>query len=189
MSNNYTAKYGNFYVRALLVNDVDENYLRWVCDEEVTDFLEIKYNTYTLQNLMDYTASFEGDTSKFLFGVFDTETHKHIGNGTINSVNYHSGIFDVGYFIGEKEYWGKNSGLATLLMLKKIAFEELKLRKIISWVYANNIRNRFVLQRIGYTHEATIKERFLYKGIKTDAGIYTLTTEDWFAKVKPKFEI
>jgi RimJ/RimL family protein N-acetyltransferase len=189
MTNVYSASFGDFYLRALSVDDVGQDYLKWVSDSEVTDFLEIKYNTYTLNDLKEYVASFENERSRFLFGIFDKGTHKHIGNGTINSINYHVGVFDVGYFIGEKEYWGKNTGLASLLMLKKIAFEDLNLRKIISWVYANNIRNRFVLQRIGYTEEATIKERFLYKGEKKSAKIYTLTNEEWFGKVKPKFQI
>jgi len=82
MDNSIKLSYKNYYLRTLTKKDVGEKYLRWVNDKEVTKYLEIKYNTYTHEVLLDYVSSFENTDTKFLFGVFTKEGDEHIGNAT-----------------------------------------------------------------------------------------------------------
>ena len=183
------AEFENYYVKPLTVAEVTPQYLEWLNDKEVNEYLELKYVKYDLPMLLDYVKSFENDNSRFAFGIFDKETNKHIGNGSIYNVNRHVGTFDIGYLIGDKSYWGKNSGFATVLMLCKIAFEDLKMRKIFTYIYSTNVRSRFVMQKIGFVNEATLKDRVLFEGKPTDSCVYALNVDQWNNSVKNKYKI
>ncbi len=188
MDNSIKLSYKNYYLRTLTKKDVGEKYLRWVNDKEVTKYLEIKYNTYTHEVLLDYVSSFENTDTKFLFGVFTKEGDEHIGNATLYNIKYNTGTFDYGFLIGEKEYWGKNVGTETTLMLLKFGFEDLKLRKFFGGIYSNNTASRFVVHRIGFTKEARLRGRFLFEGKPIDQIVYSMDREHW-VKIRKKFDI
>lgn len=171
--------YGGFALRPLTCADVTDRYLKWVHDEDVTEFLEMRYHRYTLEDLVEYVRSFEGDSTRFLFGIFDVGTTEHIGNASVNLVNYHTGTFDMGYFVGEKQYWGSPAALATILLMLKFSFKQLGLRKFFGGVYANHTKVRFLMTRMGFTQEARLKERFVHKGKPVDEIIHSLDREQW----------
>lgn len=178
----------NIYLRTLRPQDVGERYLRWVTDPEVTAYLEIKYNKYTLEDLCRYVKSFENDNTKYIFGIYTKVGDEHIGNATIYNINYNVKTFDFGYLIGEKKYWGGNISIEIVLALLKYAFETLDLRKYFGGVYAGHIRSRFVMKRLGFVEEACLKERFLFEGKPVDEIIYTMDRKQW-ELAKRKFNV
>lgn len=185
---NLVLSHKRYYLRTLKVEDVNDKYLGWLNDKEVTEYLEIRYKRYTLESLRDYVRSFKTDDSKFLFGVFSKENDEHIGNGTIYNINYFIGTFDIGYLIGEKQYWGKEAGSETLLMLLKFGFEDLGLRKFFGGIYSNHVKGRFVLQKIGFKQEARLSDRFLFEGKPIDQIIYSMDRKQW-KLIKEKYDI
>ena len=133
--------------------------------------------------------SFDNDDTRFLFGVYDVNTDKHIGNISIYDIKYHYGTFSLGCMIGDKTYWNKNPGVECILLLFKFAFEHLKLRKFFGSCYANHIRTIFVLTRCGCEKEAKLKESVVYNGKPTDTLVFSLTKEKWDTVVSKKFKI
>ena len=67
MDDKVCLRYKNYYLRTLTVNDVSEKYLKWVNDPEVTQYLEIRYNSYTMEKLCEYVRAFENTRTKFFF--------------------------------------------------------------------------------------------------------------------------
>jgi RimJ/RimL family protein N-acetyltransferase len=185
----YDIIYKTYGLRPLTHDDVSDKYLSWLQDKEVTEFLEIRYHKFELDDLYDYIDSFVDNPNKYLFGVFDTENDNHIGNATLYNIKYPGKTFDLGLLIGEKDYWGKNPGLYTVLMLMKYAFEVLNLRKFVGGCYSEAIKSRFILKRILCEQEARIRQMFLYNDQFVDQIIYTLDHERYFDAVKDKFDL
>jgi RimJ/RimL family protein N-acetyltransferase len=181
-------KYNTIFLRKLTADDVCEKYLKWVNDPQVTEFLEIRHKTHTLDDLINYVKSFDSDNSHFLFGIFLVGTNEHVGNGTVYNVNYIHRTFDIGCLIGEKQYWGTNVGLETILMLFKFGFENLKMRKFFGGCYANHISSRFILKRSGCLLEARLTDKFVYKDKLVDTTIYSADLNQW-SEMKKKFRI
>ena len=179
----------NCYIRPLKAEDVGDAYLKWIQDEEVTKYLEIRHNTYTKKDLLEYVASFENDSTKYLFGVFDNQTDKHVGNCTLYGINWNTETFDLGVLIGDTDYTDKNVGVEAVLLLFKYAFEHLKLRKFFGGCYSKHIQTIFVLKRCGCEKEAVLKDKFVHNGIYMDQLVFALTKEKWFSTVKPKFNL
>jgi len=180
-------KNNNFYLRELDVSDVSDDYLRWVNDVEITRFLEIKYQTFTKDDLKDFVLSSKADDSKVLWGIFCNETDKHIGNISI-TCNLNRGVFDGGYFIGDREYWGSSAGLEALMLMMMHGFDNMNMRRIIAGAYSNNMNARFLFHKIGFEKEAKIKESYLCDGKPVDVVIYSMGKDKW-ESVKNKFQL
>jgi RimJ/RimL family protein N-acetyltransferase len=177
-----------YFLRKLSDEDVGERYLRWITDPQVTEFLAVKYHQYTVQTLKEYVKATNESNSRFLYGVF-TKDNIHIGNFSIYDINRINQTFDFGYFIGEKEWWGKDAGLMSCLIGLKIAFEEMNLRKTFTYVESVNLKSRFVLQKIGFEKEAVLKERVLNKNNYVDSVVYSLNKQQWNEQVRIKFKV
>jgi len=185
---NIEFEYEGYCLRRLEEAAANENYLRWVNDPEVNEFLVLRHQEHSIESLREYIRSNKNNPSRDLFGVYDVANNKHIGNTSIYGVDFQTGVFDIGYFIGEKEYWGKNSGMATSLLTLRIAFDELKLRKIFTYIEATNLRSRFVMQRLKFEKEAILKDHRLGSdGELVNTTIYSLTRENWEEKTKKTF--
>lgn len=168
-----------YQIRPLLVTDVSDSYLKWLQDSEVIRFLEINRTNNDAKSINDLIAYVKGFENKddFLFGIFDN--NKHIGNLTINSINVHNGTFDMGYLIGDKNYWGLRAGEAALVAGLRFAFEELGLRKIFGGIYSKNRAARFLSKKIGFFEEAKLKDFAYIDGELDNSIIYTMTKEQW----------
>lgn len=188
MSVSVSLKYRDYYLRPLTVRDVTERYVRWLGDPDVTQFLEIRYQTHTHSSMCDYVQSFEQREDKFLFGIFTTRNDEHVGNGTVYDVNDNVGTFDYGFLVGEKDHWGRGAGLAASLMLLAFGFDSLRMRKFFGGCYRNHHKSRFVYKRIGCTLEGCLQGRFLLDGVPVDETIYSLSRDQWEG-VKVKFGI
>lgn len=186
--NDNILRFDNYYLKPLMIKDVTSKYLDWLNDDDVTKYLEIRYDNYSIEKLKSYVDSFKNDKSKFLFGVFYERNHDHIGNTTIYNINYQTGTFDIGYIIGEKNHWGNNASTVTLLLSLKYAFDNLNLRKIFTGTYSNHVKARFTLKRVGFMEEARLKKRFLFEDKAIDEVIYTMDNKHWKHVIK-KFNL
>ena len=168
----------NFYLRELTLEDITEKYLRWVNDKEITRFLEIQHQSFTVEDLRNFVTECQKSESKILWGIFCNKTNKHIGNISI-TYNTNVATFDGGYFIGDKEYWGTSAGFEALLLMIKYGFDHLKMRRLIAGCYSNNMNARFIFHKIGCQKEARIKEKYLCEGKPVDVVIYTMDSNQW----------
>jgi ribosomal-protein-alanine N-acetyltransferase len=178
----------NYYIKKMHVNDVCEDYLQWINDPEVNEFLESKYTLWTMESLREYVKSFENTKGGFLFTINCIDSDKYIGNGSISSVNYNTETFSFALFIGDVDFWGKNAAFETSMLLLKFGFEELNMRKFFGGAYSNQLASRFVLKRIGMVQEAKLKDKFKYKDRYVDQVIYSLHKDAWLT-VKEKYKL
>ena len=186
--NSNILRFKHYYLKPLMEKDVTEKYLNWLNDDEVTKYLEIRYDNYSIEKLKSYIESFKNDKSKFLFGIFSKRNDDHIGNTTVYNINYQTGTFAIGYIIGDKNHWGKGASTETILLSLKYAFDNLNLRKIFTGTYSNHVKSRFTLKKVGFMEEARLKGRFLFKGEAIDEVIYTMDRKQWKDVIK-RFDI
>ena len=71
------------FLRRLSPDDVTIDYVNWLNDPEVNQYLECRHNKHTLSSTKDYVSELSSeDSSQLLFGVFTSQGERHIG--TIN---------------------------------------------------------------------------------------------------------
>jgi spore coat polysaccharide biosynthesis protein SpsF (cytidylyltransferase family)/RimJ/RimL family protein N-acetyltransferase len=156
-------------LKMLLPGDVTDDYVDWMNDEDITQFLESRDRTYTADDLIEYVKSMSESPDDFLFGIFLRENGRQIGNIKIGGLNRRHNFADTGLIIGDKREWGKGFGTEAIALASKYAFETLKLNKLIAGMYANNIGCYKAFICAGYREAGRLTKHSLYKGQYVDS--------------------
>lgn len=156
----------SIYLRRLNEDDVTEKYVAWMNDPDINQYLESRFVTHTIDSVKSFLKSVTND-SNYQFGIFDSETDKHIGNIKIGSINHYHKFADIGFIIGEKEYWGRGIATEAIKLATDFAFKELHLHKIFGGVYASNIGSCRAFEKNGYIVEGVKCRQYL-----TNEGVY-----------------
>jgi len=156
------------YLKLLSPDDVTQAYLRWMQDQEVTQFLESRWTVYGVDALKDYTRKVNEDPFAFLFGIYLIESKEQIGNIKIGGIHSLHRYGDIGLLIGEKTLRGKGYGTEAIQAATQYAFEELNLNKVIAGLYADNIGSYKGFIKSGYREVGRWKKHRFFKGNYVD---------------------
>jgi RimJ/RimL family protein N-acetyltransferase len=145
-------------------SDINEDYLGWLNDHEVTRYLETGKFPSTPQAMRRYLEHFQSSTSDLLFAIIDRETDLHIGNVTLNHINWIHRTADTGLMIGRRDFWGKGYAFEAWSLLIQYAFERLGLRKIIAGAVADNVASIVTLEKLGFKMEGRPRMEYFIDG-------------------------
>ena len=142
----------NIYLRSLSLNDVTQNYLKWLQDSDVNYFLETRYETQSLKKIKNYVKLCNNSGTIYLLGIF-TKTDIHVGNIKLGPIKKNHSIAPVSIFLGNKKYWGKGIGPDAINALADFSFNDLNLNKVTAGMYSNNINSIKAFEKIGFVKE------------------------------------
>lgn len=140
----------NIYLRLLSPNDVTEDYLNWMQDEKIIEFLESRWRIYSLDDLKNYVKTVNESSSSYMFGIFLKENNLHVGNIKIGNMDQIHRYADVGLIIGNRTAWGKGYGSEAIKLVTNYAFNQLNLNKIFAGIYSKNIGSYKAFLKAGY---------------------------------------
>jgi len=149
-------------------------------DEEVVRFL----GHAPWQAMADAEAWFarisklQASGSALEFVITARETGSVIGRCGLfdfEEVNAHAAL---GYILG-RAHWGQGYMREALTVLIHSVFSEMGLRRLEANVEAQNTASAALLQRLGFTQEGVLRERWISKGETMDAEVYGLLRHEW----------
>lgn len=164
----------NFYLRNISLEDCNENYLGWMNDSEVNQYLESRFTTHTLDSLKNFVSSMNSSENNILFAIIDKESDKHIGNIKLGGIHPVHKYADIGLVIGDKNYWGRGIATNAISLVCKYAFDELNLRKVFAGVYENNIGSIKAFKKCGFKKAYIKKDTYFFNGDFIDAFVFEL---------------
>ncbi len=151
----------NVYLRKIVLFDVNANYHRWINDPEVVKYLEIRHTRRSLKDLREYVAGVIERKEDAFFAICLNETGRHIGNIKLGPINKTHGFANVGFLIGEREFWGKGIATEAVGLICRYAFETLKLRKVLAGCYEKNLASLRVFKKAGFKKEGAQEAQWL----------------------------
>lgn len=167
------------WLRPLVSADADGDYLTWLNDVEVTRFLETGKYPVTREAVVRYIERFQDSTTDLAFAIIDRSSELHIGNVTLNRINWIHRFADTGILIGRKEFWGKGLGFEAWSMLIEYAFNRLGLRRIVAGAIEGNTGSVALLQKLGFKHEGTLRQQAFVDGAYRDGLWFGLLREEF----------
>lgn len=159
------------YLRPLEESDLGEEYLQWLNDAEVRRFLgtgTAKFPT-TLSSLEKYLERFQGTPTDLILAIIDKKSNLHIGNVTLNRIDWVNRAADTGILIGRKDFWGKGYAFEAWALLIEHAFKNLGLRKVNAGAIAGHDSSLGVLKKLGFQEEGVLRKEYLLDGEFRDA--------------------
>ncbi len=148
-------------------SDVSQSYLQWMHNPEVTQYLESRWRTYSLEDLIFYVKQMNESSRDFLFGIL-VEGYGHVGNIKIGGIDWKHRYGDMGLIIGESSVWGKGIGSRAISLACEYAFQELGLRKIIAGIYEPNVGSRRTFEKAGFVLAGRFTNHRLFQGKYVD---------------------
>jgi RimJ/RimL family protein N-acetyltransferase len=101
-----------------------------------------------------------------------------VGNIGLTDRNDQSGTAEIGFWVAPDEQ-GNGYGREACELVVGYGFDQLRLAKITAEAYAFNDASRGLLESVGFTHEATLREQAYVEGDRVDLIIYGLLAEEW----------
>jgi RimJ/RimL family protein N-acetyltransferase len=149
------------YLQAINEQDASEEYVQWLNDPLVNQYLETRFYPQNLSTIIDFIHATIANPNEHLFTIRLQESAKHIGNIKIGGINSHHYIGDVSLFIGDKSAWGKGIASQAIQLISRYSFEYLQLRKLCAGAYKPNIGSTKAFLKAGYSHDCTLKDHYL----------------------------
>jgi len=139
--------------KPLTPEDVGEEYVAWLNDPEINRFLETRFVDQSLETCRDFVGRMNADPLQHLFGMFDKECNRHIGNIKLGPINRRHLLADIGLIIGRREFWGKGIATEAISLLRDYAFSEIGLHKLTAGCYSTNLGSAKAFEKAGFALE------------------------------------
>ncbi len=155
------------YLKILSEDDVSPEYLSWMGDPDVVQYLESRWSSYTMDDLRRYVKAMNSSASDVMFGIF-SESMGHVGNIKIGGINQIHRFADLGLLIGASSARGRGWGTEAIKLATDYAFEELNLNKLIAGIYSPNVPSYRAFIKAGYRQVGVLESHRFYKGRLVD---------------------
>ena len=152
------------YLRPLEKSDLNENYLKWINCPEVTEYMETGTFPTSMEKLEEYYRKMNTSPNHIILAIVDIGTDYHIGNITLNNINWVNRIANIGIMIGNKDYWGKEYGTEAVKLITRYAFTVLNLHKIWASMYEEHKASVKAFDKAGFSIEGCLKNELYQKG-------------------------
>jgi RimJ/RimL family protein N-acetyltransferase len=94
----------------------------------------------------------------------DARYYVHIGNVSLQSINWINRSAEFAIILGEKSWWGQGVATEALQILINHGFNKLNLHRIWSGTAAENIGMLRVFKKLNMEHEGTFKDGVFLNG-------------------------
>ena len=169
------------YLKKLSLDDISKKYLLWVNNPIITQYLELGKKRLGYSDLEKFIKD-SPKQGRLNFAIITYETKQHIGNCSIYSIKPKIKEFEIGWFIGEKNFWGGHYSSMVIFNLHKIGFKKLGLKKCIGYVDETHIKARMTNKFSGYKEIKKINIKKKNKNVSTIK--LEITKKNWLVHAK-----
>lgn len=159
-------------LRPLLVEHVSEHYVAWLNDPEVNRFLESRFALHSLDSVRAFVAYQRSSGCAIFYGIWSMN-ETHIGNIKFGPIDDHHLTSDLGFLIGNRNYWGKGIASEAISLMVNFGFD-CGLEKITAGSYENNIGSTRALQKAGFLQEGFRVDQVVSNGKRIGVTLFGL---------------
>lgn len=181
MSNDFGVIYddgGRIYLRRLTEQDVSQDYIDWFQDEAVTEFLDSR--SLSKESVIDYIKNGAAQRLHFMYGIFDRDTQRHVGNIKIGPIQWNHLISDLVCVIGAREFWGKGLAKEAIKIGNRVAFDVYGMRKVSGGIASGNVGSIKAYTGADWVVEAVMKGHHLINGSPQDRVVVSCFNPKFF---------
>ncbi len=158
-------------MRELSADEVTPDYLAWMNDNDVVQYLESRFYPQTMESIRQFVDDCAADSACLFLAVRAAGTDKHIGNIKLHRIDHRHKSGEMSIMIGDKSFWGKGIATEAIELLSVYAFDVLGLHKLTAECYAVNMGSREAFEKAGFSLEGTRQQQYLCEGAYTDAYV------------------
>lgn len=140
-----------------------------------------------IERLRRWRSLFDRDED-YVYGIFSADERRVVG-GTGLHTRVGEGAREIGYWIHAQET-GQGYATEVSAALTKVAFEIDRVQRVEIHCDPRNTASANVARKLGYTHEATLRQRFHFSGEQwSDQMVWTLFAGEYPSSPAAKAKI
>jgi len=184
--NNVRINGEKIFLRFVREEDVYGNWWRWFNDPDVTAHMNKGVKKNTVEDQLAFFEKIQQSEKDVVLAICDRQTGRHIGTTGLHDIDWEKGSAQFGIVIGEKKFRGQGIGTEVWSMIVSYGFDKLKLQKIHTKIFAENLSSIRIATKCGFEQKAILKSDVEKKGVRYDRVYMVLTRERWKGTRKGK---
>jgi [ribosomal protein S5]-alanine N-acetyltransferase len=170
----------SIYLRPLEQGDLTMEYVAWLNDTEVCEFNSHAVFPYTKEKMESYYQHLQQtSSSNIVLAIIDKSNHNHIGNISLQSINWINRNAEYAILLGEKSYWGKGVASEASILICEYGFSRLNLHRIYCGTSSKNIGMQKLAAKMNMKQEGIRKEAIFKNGEYLDIVEYGVLKNDF----------
>lgn len=168
-------------LRPFVVNDIEDMYYNWACDEEVTRYLTWKEHKDINRTSLAVALWVKSYNEKEFYNwvIQDKKNKKIMGSICLFSVDNYNENCEVGYCLGKK-FWNKGIMYEALIKVIDFAFCEIGFERISARRHLGNLASGRVMKKCKFIYEGTLRNIIKDKeGNLVDCKYYSILKSDY----------
>jgi RimJ/RimL family protein N-acetyltransferase len=129
-----------------------------------------------VERLRQFRAKFDL-SQDFVYGIFNPDESRLLGGSGLHT-RIGAGALEIGYWL-HKDFTSQGYATETAAALTRVAFEIHQVERVEIHCAVENSRSAAVPARLGYTREATLRNRGFAYGHVSDGMLWSLFAEEY----------
>lgn len=167
------------YLRPLVPEDADGNYQYWFNDEKVCALNQHHRFPSYKSSLTEFINNLPNDRSQIVLAVIEKENNTHIGNVSLQNINYINRSAEVASIIAEKTPNGFIYTLEATKLIIKHGFDELNLNRIYCGTPTMHVVIKKIHEILDLKPEGISRQAMFKNGKYLDIQNYSILREEY----------
>lgn len=166
-------------LRPLELGDLDGAYVSWLNDPEVNAHNSHHVFPYNVAQAKGYIESVSGDKNNLVLAIVAKDSGKHIGNISLQRIDYISRNAEYAILLGDKDYWGKGVASEASRLIIEHGFKALNLHRIYCGTSSTNVAMQKLAAKLGMQQEGVRREAHFKNGEFADIIEHGILASEW----------
>ena len=176
-----------FYVRPFTADDITDEYKSWFIDPDVTKFNSHGLFPYTKNQMQSFLASLESPNNLVWAIIAKVQTLSkfyeiHIGNISLQNINWINRSAEFAVVIGNKDHWGKGYCTEAAELIFEHGFSKLNLHRIRTGTAETNKGMMKVAMKLGMKLEGVFRDGVYLDGEYVNVMALGILRHEWTAR-------
>lgn len=179
MHNDFLYQTDDIGVRGLSEKEVDAGYHEWFLNREVCRHNSHAAFSKSEASCRDYVKSLDASRHQVVWAVYHLEDVRHIGNISLQSIDWINRNAELALLFGEPEYWGRGYAFQAAELLLSHGFETLNLHRIHCGTASTNLGMMRLAEKLGMEQEGIRRQALFLNGDYADIVEYGLLRSEF----------
>jgi RimJ/RimL family protein N-acetyltransferase len=152
-------------LRSLKESDLKGPYVTWFNDAQVCQYNSHHFFPYYKEQAREYIKKVSGSGRDLVLAIVKKDTKAHIGNISLQRIDYLNRTAEFAIIIGDKKCWGKGYAKEAGCLIVHHGFTQLNLNRIYCGTSSENIPMQKLALYLGMKKEGK-RRKALFKSNK-----------------------
>jgi ribosomal-protein-alanine N-acetyltransferase len=170
------------YLRGLIDEDASGKYPNWFDDTRVCEFNSHHVFPYSQKDAEAYIRSTHASKDTLALAIVLKDKHVHIGNISLQKINFIDQTAEFAIIIGDRDFWGKGYSREAAELLFRHGFMELNLNRIYCGTSVDNHAMLKLAEELGMQMEGKRRSHMFKHGRYVDIIEFGVLKTEFLAK-------